>query len=61
MLTAAADTFAAPLSCSAALELLRANVKLAGGKIGISGHDCQNKTLLAAFFVSNMLMFDYLI
>lgn len=49
-LTAAADTFAAPLCCSAALELLRAAVKPAEREMLTSAEDCQNKTLPPLMF-----------
>lgn len=50
-LKAAADTFTATLSCSAALELLRATVKLGARKDGISGQGFQSKTIGCSFIL----------
>lgn len=50
-LNAAADTFTAALSCSAALELLTATVKVAGRNGDVSGYGFQNKTPASLLFI----------
>lgn len=62
MLIAAADTFTATLSCSAALELLGAWVKREEEETHTSGQGCQNKIIhffsFFIFFLFPLLIFQ---